>query len=75
MEDITNTQLAKISAQNDDLIGPQIDVVHPQAVEVKYNGTTLWVNVDGICRLRIGRAPASKVTWDVPGFTQREVQG
>lgn len=32
-----------------------IDISQPQAVqiEVTENGKTLWVNVDGVCRLRV----------------------
>ena len=64
-----------LALENSADLGPQIDISKPQVVEIKYNGSTIWVNVDEICRLRISRVPASKVTWDVPGFTQREVQG
>ncbi len=32
-----------------------LDITRPDNVEVQFsaNGLTLWVNVDGICRLRI----------------------
>lgn len=30
-----------------------IDLRTPQSVEIVYNGNTLWINVDGVCRLRI----------------------
>jgi hypothetical protein len=63
----------RIGISNDETVGPQLDIVAPQQVEVKYNGRTLWINVDGVCRLRIGRA--IDVTFDTPGFTQREVEG
>lgn len=35
----------------------QVDLTAPELVEVELNhdGTVLWVNVDGICRLRICR--------------------
>lgn len=63
----------RIGVSNDDLIGPQLDIVAPEVVEVKYNGRTLWINVDGICRLRIAYTK-TQVTFDCPGFTQREVE-
>ena len=58
---------------NEDGIGPQIDINSPEEVEVRYDHKTLWVNVDGVCRLRISRSK-QPVTFDVPGFTQREVE-
>lgn len=40
---------------NEPVIGPQIDVVSPEIVqvEVRRDGEVVWVNVDGVCRLRI----------------------
>lgn len=67
------SELPRIHLQNDEDTGPQLDITFPQTVEVKYNGKTLWINVDEICRLRISRSQA--VTFDVEGFTQREVEG
>lgn len=42
-------------AQFDGIGGPSIDITAPQAIEVliRADGGVLWVNVDGICRLRI----------------------
>jgi hypothetical protein len=38
----------------EDLIGAQIDITRPKAVEVRLrnDGSVLWINVDGVCVLR-----------------------
>ncbi len=48
-----------ISYNVDPVIGPQIDITAPKAVEVEWNAakTVLWVNVDGVCRLRVCQIP------------------
>lgn len=63
-----------ISVQADEDVGPQMDIAKPQIVEVKYDGKTLWINVDGVCRLRVTRVK-ERVRFDTPGLTQREVEG
>lgn len=70
---MTTINDSKVSVQNDEEIGPQIDITMPTIVEIKYNGSTLWINVDEVCRLRISKA--RDVRFDVPGLTQREVEG
>jgi hypothetical protein len=53
-----------ISLADDPLVGPQLDITAPDhGVEVKYDGRVLWVNVDGVCRLRVCRMP-NPVTFD-----------
>jgi len=46
-----------ILATNEEPIGPQLDITGPCKVEVQIreDGTVLWVNVEGVCRLRICR--------------------
>lgn len=63
-----------IAVHNSEEIGPQVDITKPQVVEVKYDGHTLWINVDEICRLRVTRVK-EPIRFDTPGFTQREVEG
>lgn len=67
------TNEVRIHLVNEEEVGPQLDITFPEAVEVKYNGRVLWLNVDGVCRLRICRS--KEITFDLPGFTQREVEG
>lgn len=63
---------SNIHVENNEGIGPQLDVNAPHTVEVKFNGKTLWINIDEVCRLRVSRA--SEIKFDCPGFTQREVE-
>lgn len=46
-----------ISLSDDQATGPQLDITAPDNVEVllREDGKVLWVNVDGVCRLRICR--------------------
>lgn len=44
-----------ISLTDDAVIGPQLDITSVRRVHVHTNGRTLWVDVDGICRLRVCR--------------------
>lgn len=64
-----------IHLENEEGTGPQLDITFPQSIEVKFNGKTLWVNIDEVCRLRVSRVNQAVIKWDVPGFTQREVEG
>lgn len=36
-------------------IGHQLDITAPQAVEivVSFDDKTIWINIDGICKLRV----------------------
>lgn len=65
----------RVHLENEEGTGPQLDITFPQSIEVKFNGKTLWVNIDEVCRLRVSRVNQAIVKWDVPGFTQREVEG
>jgi len=50
-------------------VSPQmIDAVEPeQEVEVMYSFGNLWVNIDGICRLRVTRIKPELMTWNIDG--------
>ena len=41
-----------------------IDIAEPEIVEIciSEDGTAIWVNVDGICRLRVQRIPWQHLT-------------
>jgi hypothetical protein len=48
---------AQIALQ-DSIDGPMLDItspVHGVEVDMKQDGNTIWVNVDGVCRLRINK--------------------
>lgn len=53
-----------------DAIPPMVDVVAKEGVEVQIApnvagiGTNVWVNVDGVCRLRVLAGPGSAVVVD-----------
>ncbi len=40
-----------------DITAPQ----HEVSIEIRNDGTVIWINVDGICALRICRIPALKI--------------
>lgn len=44
----------KESVTKDEILGTQLDITAPGAVEViiDHKGKRVWVNVDGICKLR-----------------------
>lgn len=48
--------MSNINFSNDSIIGPQIDITKPDhgvEIKIKSDGKVLWVNVDGVCRLRV----------------------
>jgi hypothetical protein len=58
-------------------IGPMFDVTKPKLVEIsvaeKSNGLVVWVNIDGVCRLRVCRLKPNRLTIEVPNkFIQRK---
>jgi hypothetical protein len=55
---------AEIILTNEPIIGPQLDIATPLGVEVETNveRSIVWVNVDGVCRLRVCRIPKGKLT-------------
>ena len=56
-----------ISLADDSVVGPQLDITAPEhGVEVKYDGSVLWVNVDGVCRLRVCRM-LTPITFEITG--------
>jgi hypothetical protein len=43
-----------------------IDITHPDhAVEISYRNGVLWVNVDGICKLRVCQIEPKLLTTDI----------
>lgn len=43
---------------DDPVVGPMLEISKPEhgvEIELSDAGRTLWVNVDGVCRLRISR--------------------
>lgn len=61
---------------NEGGVGPQLDITAPRLVEVvvRQDHKSLWVNVDGVCRLRI--CQIDNITWDVgDGNTLRTAGG
>jgi hypothetical protein len=51
-------KVAKIQVTDiENPIGAQIDITVPKVVQIviKQDGTVVWVNIDGICRLRACR--------------------
>jgi hypothetical protein len=43
-----------------------VDITRPQGeVEIMYSGGVLWVNVDGICRLRCTQIKPELLTWNI----------
>jgi len=43
-----------------------IDAIEPEhEVEVMYSAGNLWVNIDGICRLRVTRIKPELMTWNI----------
>lgn len=42
---------------DDDIVGKQMDITGANIVDVQIraDGTVIWVNVDGVCKLRICR--------------------
>jgi hypothetical protein len=43
-----------------------VDITRPQGeVEIMYSGGVLWVNVDGICRLRCTQIRPELLTWNI----------
>jgi hypothetical protein len=53
--------MAKIS-----IIGEMIDITEPvNEVEVMYSSGNLWINIDGICRLRCTRIRPELMTWNI----------
>ena len=49
--------------------GHQLDLTAPDVVQVQMNEeqTVLWVNVDGVCALRICQMKPGDITFDLPG--------
>lgn len=47
-----------------------IDINAPEVVEIEVLNGTLWVNVDGLCRLRVCRIPEGRVRMTVPAGTK-----
>jgi hypothetical protein len=58
------------------VVAAEMDVAGPEAVEVEVraDGTVIWVNVDGICRFRACRVGRLTVT-DHRSTTNREEHG
>ena len=56
-----------IGPDAEELIGAAVDITAPNVVEVKVrdDGRVLWVNVDGICALRVCMIP--HIVIDVAG--------
>jgi hypothetical protein len=54
----------QISLSDDSIVGPQLDITAPEMVQVQLrdDGKVLWVNVDGVCRLRISRIPKDSLS-------------
>lgn len=48
-----------VSEQMIDIIGPE------QEVEIMFSGRVLWVNVDGVCRLRCTRIKPEQMIWNI----------
>lgn len=67
-QEVETAQVEPVEKADLDLI-TQLDITHPQVVEVRIreDGTVLWVNVDGICRLRICQIGHLKLNDDRPG--------
>lgn len=66
----------RVVHSNDAIFGPQIEITAPEKVEVILDHTrsVLWINVDGVCRLRI--AKITDITWDIgDGNTFRTAGG
>jgi hypothetical protein len=43
-----------------------VDIFRPtQEVEIMYSGGALWINVDGICRLRCTQIKPELITWNI----------
>lgn len=50
------------------LTAAMVDITQPKyAVQVQANDnrSVLWVNVDGVCVLRVCRIPQGALTWDM----------
>ena len=48
-----------------------IDIRKPESVEITSDGKNLWVNIDGICRLRVYDC-AGKRYWTLDGAEWRD---
>jgi hypothetical protein len=49
-----------------------VDITRPtQEVEIMYSGGVLWVNVDGVCRLRCTQIRPELLTWNVDPSEKR----
>jgi len=48
-------------------VGDQmVDATDPDVeVEVMFSNGTLWVNIDGVCRLRCTRIRPERMTWNI----------
>jgi hypothetical protein len=51
-----------------------IDLAYPDhEVEVMYRDGTLWVNIDGRCRLRCSHIDPTKLVLDIPLAAMRNI--
>jgi hypothetical protein len=54
----------RIMMLDDEIIGPQLDItapLHAVQIQIKHNSSVVWVNVDGVLRLRICRIPKLEI--------------
>jgi DNA-binding protein YbaB len=43
-----------------------VDITQPEhEVEIMYSGGVLWINIDGMCRLRCTQIKPELLTWDI----------
>lgn len=54
-----------------DINGGKVTAVQVQTAYSTEHGITLWVNVDGICRLRVVGIPPEKYEQDLVGLKAR----
>jgi hypothetical protein len=60
------TMKSLVSPGLDEIVEAMVDVTAPQhvvEVQVHEDNSVLWVNVDGVCILRICRIPKLTVVW------------
>lgn len=57
------TKVVKVSGTDDGTIGPQMEIGAPEVVQIVIDrgGQVIWVNVDGICRLRASRVGTVRI--------------
>jgi hypothetical protein len=65
MKTVHTDPLPRVSHSNDAIFGHQLDISSPEKVEVlvRADRKVLWINVDGVCRLRI--CQITDITWDI----------